>query len=503
MLPAHQGFGPEQLAVEVDLGLVMEKEFAALQARAHLPLQCCAGVDARLHLRVEEAQGIAPAALGFVHGQVGALEQFLDITLGVGKQRHANAGGAVVRLAGQFVGRSQAAQHFAGHRLDFANDQLWLARQAFEEQDKFIAAEACQGVAGTALFAQAFADLLQQLVAKGMAEGVVDVLEMVQVDKQQGAFLAFAPVAGQGLVQAIEQQAAVGQASERVIEGQLMNLFEVFLVLADIGGNPAQGVDRAVRVAQRDLYRKKGLRRAAVDAAIDLLGFHPLASLQHQAIVFLQIGHGLGIEEGGIGLADHKRLRLAEQLADLAIGVLITQLVILDVDKRIDAVEDGVQALFFVEDVLGLRCHPPAQPQVAGHGQQQECAQRRQAPPQCYGDAPWQRLAAPAFENLVIRRVIVGLQVQQLFVDGGQQVGIAALAAGEKQPRRLEHDGGVAQAEARGLKVAKTLVGHRRIGTAASHQGKAVEQAVLRQQLGLDAEAVEQVFQVLLLHRAL
>ena len=225
--------------------------------------------------------------------------------------------------------------------------------------------------------------------------------------------------------------------------------------------------------------------------------------MQHQAIVFLQIGHGLGIEEGGIGLADHKRLRLAEQLADLAVGVLITQLVILDVDKRIDAVEDGVQALFFVEDVLGLRCHPPAQPQVAGHGQQQECAQRRQAPPQRHGDAPWQRLAAPAFENLVIRRVIVGLQVQQLFVDGGQQVGIAALAAGEKQPRRLEHDGGVAQAEARGLKIAKTLVGHRRIGTAASHQGKAVEQAVLRQQLGLDAEAVEQVFQVLLLHRAL
>ena len=56
-------------------------------------------------------------------------------------------------LAVQFVGRGQAAQHFAGHRLDFANDQLWLARQAFEEQDKFIAAEACQGVAGTALFA--------------------------------------------------------------------------------------------------------------------------------------------------------------------------------------------------------------------------------------------------------------------------------------------------------------------------------------------------------------
>ena len=67
------------------------------------------------------------------------------------------------------------------------------------------AAETRQGVLGAHMAAQAFGDLLQQLVAHVVAKGVVEVFEIVQVDKQQCALLQAAGMLGQGLLQAVEQ----------------------------------------------------------------------------------------------------------------------------------------------------------------------------------------------------------------------------------------------------------------------------------------------------------
>ena len=59
---------------------------------------------------------------------------------------------------------------------------------------------------------------MQDAVAAGMAEGVVDVFEAVQVDKQQRDRGMGALAYGHGLGQAVAQQHSVGQASEAVMK---------------------------------------------------------------------------------------------------------------------------------------------------------------------------------------------------------------------------------------------------------------------------------------------
>ena len=110
-------------------------------------------------------------------------------------------------------------------------------------------------------------------------------------------------------------------------------------------------------VAQRQLDREKSVLRVAVQAAIDFLGLHPFAECEYATVVVIQVGCSVDVEELFIGFANHLLKVLAEQLADLAVGILITQLHILDVDVRLNAVEDSVQACFAGLQVAGFLMH--------------------------------------------------------------------------------------------------------------------------------------------------
>lgn len=55
-----------------------------------------------------------------------------------------------------------------------------------------------------------------------MPAGVVDLLEIVQIDEQQRPHLPRLARRGQGMVQAVQQHASVGQAGQPVKVGQLV-----------------------------------------------------------------------------------------------------------------------------------------------------------------------------------------------------------------------------------------------------------------------------------------
>ncbi|MOA64427.1 hypothetical protein D3C78_1904740 [compost metagenome] len=80
-------------------------------------------------------------------------------------------------------------------------------------------------------------------------------------------------------------------------------------------------------------------------------------------------------------MAQHFFARAAEQFADLAVGVLVAQLGVLDVDEGLDTVEDGVQAQLAGTQVAGLLRHPAAQQQRAAQGEKEQRTERGQAPP--------------------------------------------------------------------------------------------------------------------------
>ena len=78
--PAQQGFDAgDQAAAQIDLGLVVQGQFIALDGMAQggFHLQVSQGLG--IHRLVVECEGVAPGVLGAVHGGVGVLQQGVAI----------------------------------------------------------------------------------------------------------------------------------------------------------------------------------------------------------------------------------------------------------------------------------------------------------------------------------------------------------------------------------------------------------------------------------------
>ena len=78
-------------------------------------------------------------------------------------------------------------------------------------------------------------DRAQQFVADRVAERVVDRLEIVEVDAEQGEAAAAAPLGLPELeIEMLAEEGAVGQAGQTVVEGELG---DPLLALGDAGGH--------------------------------------------------------------------------------------------------------------------------------------------------------------------------------------------------------------------------------------------------------------------------
>ncbi len=93
-----------------------------------------------------------------------------------------------------------------------------------EENNELIAPEPGRGVVGSQASLEPGGDGLEQQIAARMAEGVVDDLETVEVEEQDGAapFLALCP--RQRLIEPVVEQQAVGEPGERVVVGHVIQL---------------------------------------------------------------------------------------------------------------------------------------------------------------------------------------------------------------------------------------------------------------------------------------
>ena len=119
-----------------------------------------------------------------------------------------------------------------------------------EQHGELVAAEPRDRVGGPQDAADAAADLDEHLVPVAVAEAVVDPLEAVDVDEQDAdrRAVARAAAARQRVRDAVEQQRAVGQAGERVVEGAVA---ELVAALAQPRGHRVEGVGDLVELAER------------------------------------------------------------------------------------------------------------------------------------------------------------------------------------------------------------------------------------------------------------
>ncbi|EXI74087.1 MAG: hypothetical protein AW07_02225 [Candidatus Accumulibacter sp. SK-11] len=123
---------------------------------------------------------VAAKLLGSVAGDVGARQQFGGIVR-LGSDRHQADAGA------DLVSPPLPAEAVVANRSQrrLGDDVAALQRTVLLQQGKFIATDACQRIALAEGTGEQRIDLFQQLVACGMPGGVVDYLELVEIDVAQ------------------------------------------------------------------------------------------------------------------------------------------------------------------------------------------------------------------------------------------------------------------------------------------------------------------------------
>ena len=258
MVPAHERLDGDGLAGgEVDDRLVLDDELALLDRALELGLEVVAADDRVAHRRRRRrAKRRLAGLLGLVHRHVGVADQLarracararlvampmLRLTLSsslAGGDRQGERLPACARRA-----RRRRARRRTGGGRGRRTRRRRGARRRRRVRD---AAHEPRG------------DAAQQLVADGVAERVVDALEVVEVDEQHGDLARRARL--ERLAHLLAEQRAVGEPGERVVVGLVV---ELVLQVAQLGDGLLEAVvlERDAGVGGQRLEQRAGRRR--------------------------------------------------------------------------------------------------------------------------------------------------------------------------------------------------------------------------------------------------
>ncbi len=232
-----------------------------------------------------------------------------------------------------------------------------------EEHAELVATQAGQRVGGADPGLDDAGELLEKAVAGLVAAGIVDHLELIEVEVQQHVTYAFAAAGGeQRLVEARLELAAIDQAGQRVVARLVDKRPLQPSLLADVVENhhdadqsTAAVTDRGRRVLDRDLDA------AAVDQErlLDHLHHAPLAEAAHDRVLDRQarrltdqVEYVADRTAGRFG-----RVPAGELLGD-RVQVLDAPFGIGGDDRVADRLERDLRLLLFLEKLdLGLLAH--------------------------------------------------------------------------------------------------------------------------------------------------
>ena len=215
VLPAHERLDPRHHVdpVQDQVGLVVDAQLAMLDRVADLGLELDPLVGPLTRLLVEQLEARTSPVLGSVHRGVRLPDDRVGRHRGVVDQRDADADRRGQR-------RAVHLDRLAGGLGDAVGDEhhLALGCEPLEQEREFVAAEARHRVHRAQQRAQPFPQGGEHAIAGGVAARVVDLLEVVEVEEQHGERVAGPAGALQGEVQAVQEQGAVGQAGELVVQ---------------------------------------------------------------------------------------------------------------------------------------------------------------------------------------------------------------------------------------------------------------------------------------------
>jgi hypothetical protein len=161
-----------------------------------------------VHLLVEDRVCGAPVRLGAVHRDVGVAQDLLRARAVAVADGDADAAGGEHLVAGEAERTLQLLEHALG-----VADRLSHVDEALEQESELVAAQARHRVDHPHRAPEPHREGDQQLVAEPVPEAVVDDLEAVEVEEEQGEAGARRPPAAlQRHLQPVDEQRPVGQA---------------------------------------------------------------------------------------------------------------------------------------------------------------------------------------------------------------------------------------------------------------------------------------------------
>ena len=222
---------------------------------------------------------------------------------------------------------------------------------------------------------QALRALVQHAVADGVAVGVVDALEVVEVDEDHGDAAAVALAHRHGVLDAVAEQRAVGEQRQRVVQRHALQLFLHALAVGGVAQVQQAPADRGLRFHVRAVDLDHALALvAARHARLDDRGSAGLRKVARQefpqprAIVE---GHEFleALPDQVLGREAEDALGRRRHVADGAVGVDDRDDVGGVADQRVEARLGGARG------EAGLRRRPRAPSRSPGA--------RTAGPPRC------------------------------------------------------------------------------------------------------------------------
>jgi hypothetical protein len=269
VVPAQQRLHAGDAAVlEAHDGLVVELQLAGRDRALEVRAQFEAGEHALVHLGFEQAVAALAVALGDVHRGVGVADHLVGARVRL-RVEHGDAEAAPQRelLVAGAQRHGQGLEHALG-----GVGGLLAGLDVLEQDRELVAAEAGGGVSAANARVEPARHLDQHLVARGVAQGVVDLLEVVEVEEEHGAPATLAARPDDGVAHALGEQRAVGEPGDGVVERLVGELRLEGLALADVAGVEDDAPD--VLLVEQVRHEDLELARSAVlvhERALDRL----------------------------------------------------------------------------------------------------------------------------------------------------------------------------------------------------------------------------------------
>ncbi len=217
MPPAQQGLGADEFtALGVELRLVVNRELVVVDGPAQLRLEAEALPGLVVELLPVEGITVPPPLLDMIHGQIGLAQQFVMVRIVVGEngdpdtRRHMDRKVAKLERGGEFVDdplRNRCRPLSVPGRMD--------------DDGKLVATEPGDDVVLPEHAMDPLGEGLDQGIAGGMTEGVVDGLETIDVEEHDRV----APPPIPALLESLEvspEHGPVVQTGQLITIGQVL-----------------------------------------------------------------------------------------------------------------------------------------------------------------------------------------------------------------------------------------------------------------------------------------